>query len=277
MSETTLCFLWRVERQDGFVIRATDHNEPVTFQAETYLPTIGINTTKVVQKLGLGVDNLEVSGALDGELITERDIDAGFYDGATVDIYIVNWQAPDTDPQHKVHGTFGNVFRTELGYTTEIRSQAYILSQETGRTFQRTCDTKLGSLACGINLNQTAYRLQTASVLTSDQGLLTISGADGFDNEWFSLGLLETVEGYKYGIRKHTGTEIDLWAPPSVEIEVGDTVTLFAGCKQDAETCRVKFDNIINFQGFPFMPGNDALSNYPVSGTDNYDGRSLFQ
>lgn len=276
MSDTTLCYLWRVERQDGFVLRATDHNEAVVFNSETYLPTIGINTTKVVQKLGLGVDNLEVSGALDGDQITEADIDAGFYDGATVDIYIVDW-TNTTDSQHKVHGTFGNVFRTELGYTTEIRSQSYILSQEIGRTFQRTCDTKLGSLACGINLNQAAYRLQNATVTASDQGLLTVTGADGFDDEWFSLGLLQTTEGYQYGIRQHTGTSIDLWAPPSVAIEVNDQVTLFAGCKQDSETCRVKFNNIINFQGFPFMPGNDALSNYPVAGTDDYDGRSLFQ
>lgn len=275
MSESTLCYLWRVERLDGLVIRATDHNEPVEFNSEKYLSTIGINTTKVVQKLGLGVDNLEVSGALDDNEITEADIDAGFYDGAIVDIYIVDWKNT-VDFQHKVHGSFGNVFRTELGYTTEIRSQAYILSQETGRTFQRTCDTKLGSLVCGVNLNQAAYRLQTATVLTSAQGLLNIQGADGFANDWFALGLLETVEGYKYGIRAHTGTEIDLWAPPSVAIDVGDTVTLFAGCKQDAETCRVKFDNIVNFQGFPFMPGNDAMSNYPVTGTDNYDGRSLF-
>jgi len=40
-------------------------------------------------------------------------------------------------------------------------------------------------------------------------------------------------------------------------------VRLTAGCDRRAETCRVKFDNLVNFQGFPDMPGDDWQATVP--------------
>ncbi len=37
------------------------------------------------------------------------------------------------------------------------------------------------------------------------------------------------------------------------------------GCDKRAETCREKFDNFLNFRGFPHIPGEDWLISYPVS------------
>lgn len=276
MSESNLCYLWRVERKDGFTLYATDHDKELVFNGETYSPTVGVSTTKIAHKLGLGVDNLEVHGALDGVDITEQDIEGGLYDYAKVDIYIVDWTKPDTTNYHKVHGTFGNVYRSELGYSTEIRSQANVLSQAIGRAFQRTCDTKLGSQKCGVNLNTSQFSA-TATVTSNTDGVLILSGIDTYENGWFTLGKIVTAQGYTYGIKTHVGDTVTLWANPSIPIGVNDVLTVFAGCKQDAETCRTKFGNLVNFQGFPFIPGNDAVSSYPVIGAEDYNGGSLFK
>lgn len=275
MSHTTYCYLWRVEREDGTVIAATDHDVSIEFNGDTFLPTVGVNTTTIVSKLGLAVDNLDVTGALDSEFIKEEDIEGGLYDNAAVDIYIVNWQ--DTDEYvHKVHGTFGTAVRTEVGYTTELRSQAQILNQPIGRTYQHTCDTKLGSARCGINLYDPQYSA-TGVVTSSSEGVLIVTTVETYDDGMFSLGHIETVEGYRYAIKDHSDSVITLWQPPSVQIEVGDALFVFAGCKQDADTCREKFNNINNFQGFPFIPGNDTITTYPVRGEDTYSGGSLFK
>jgi len=47
-----------------------------------------------------------------------------------------------------------------------------------------------------------------------------------------------------------------------------------AGCDKRAETCREKFQNLVNFQGFPTIPGEDWLMAYPAA-SDRNDGGKL--
>lgn len=45
------------------------------------------------------------------------------------------------------------------------------------------------------------------------------------------------------------------------------------GCDKRFETCSARFDNILNFRGFPSIPGNDFLSRWPARG-ERHDGSS---
>lgn len=45
------------------------------------------------------------------------------------------------------------------------------------------------------------------------------------------------------------------------------------GCDKRFETCSARFDNILNFRGFPAIPGNDFLSRWPADG-ERHDGTS---
>ena len=44
-----------------------------------------------------------------------------------------------------------------------------------------------------------------------------------------------------------------------VELEVGDTVTVYAGCNKSVSTCRDKFNNLDNFLGFPYTPTESSV------------------
>jgi len=57
-----------------------------------------------------------------------------------------------------------------------------------------------------------------------------------------------------------------LWDSIGPGLASGDSVRLEAGCDKRAETCRVKFNNLVNFQGFPHLPGEDWLMAYPRRG-----------
>ena len=67
--------------------------------------------------------------------------------------------------------------------------------------------------------------------------------------------------------------EVKLYAvsPPTVtlfqslpfDIEVGDPVTITAGCNKSLAVCRDSFDNIDNFRGEPHVPGNDLFFRTP--------------
>ena len=60
-------------------------------------------------------------------------------------------------------------------------------------------------------------------------------------------------------------------------VEAGDAFVVTAGCDKSFATCGAKFANADNHRGFPHMPGNDAVTSYPMQGDANMDGGSLFK
>ena len=40
-------------------------------------------------------------------------------------------------------------------------------------------------------------------------------------------------------------------------IQVGDAYSVYAGCDKLLASCKTKFNNVINFRGFPHVPGPD--------------------
>ena len=61
----------------------------------------------------------------------------------------------------------------------------------------------------------------------------------------------------------------------SESVAVGDAFAVTAGCDKQFTTCKAKFANAVNFRGFPYMPGNDAILTYPTGG-DALDGGSRY-
>lgn len=272
---TALAYCWIVVRRDGVTLGVTDHDEDVVVEGVTCSSASGITTTRFEQSLGLVSDDLEIEGVIDDDQFEEADIRAGLFDDAQVKLYLVNWQDP-TEFLHMATGKFGQLVEMDGGaFIAEFLSRSHDLQQPTGRTYQRTCDTKLGSQACSVDLSLPAYRVETV-VVSSSGSTVIVSALDGYDTGWFTLGKVITSSGEEIGVRRHSGEVLELWREPDTPVEVASAISVIAGCKQDIDTCRVKFDNVLNFQGFHLIPGNDTLTGYPVRGQDSYDGESLF-
>jgi uncharacterized phage protein (TIGR02218 family) len=276
---TTMCYCWKVIRQDGVVQGFTEHDNNLIFDGTTYLSSSGFTSSKVSQTLGLSVDNLTVSGVLSSDTLNEDDLAGGLYDNAEVVLYWVNWQ----DVSQRIimsKGSIGEVKRKELSFSTEFRSIAHNLNQNTGRMYQRYCEAKLGDARCTINTNLSTYK-GTGTIVSTTGRNLSVSGLGSFTPGWFIGGVLEFTSGanngQKFEVKGHSAASISLWTLPTEPPLTGDTFTVIAGCSKDATTCKQKFNNIVNFQGFPYIPGNDVLQAYPVRGEGDWDGGSLFK
>lgn len=279
---TTLAWCWKVERRDGVVLGFTDHDLDLSFDGVSFAAATGFTASEVVSSLGLAIDNLEVEGALAAAAITEADLAAGLYDGATVELWRVNW----ADTAQRVlmrKGALGEVSRGELAFTAELRGLAHALQQATGRTYQRLCDADLGDNRCGINVDAPEFK-GTGSVDTaSDDRILVVSGLSGFADNWFRFGKLAWTSGANAGriaeVKGHTKgstVTLTLWQRAPSPVEPGDGFTVTAGCDKTLTACRAKFDNIANFRGFPHMPGNDRAFAYVVGESGENDGGSFF-
>ena len=61
------------------------------------------------------------------------------------------------------------------------------------------------------------------------------------------------------GLAVVTASRITLQEAFPFAVEVGDEALVEAGCDRTPETCRVKFSNLVNFQGEPHIPGVDQI------------------
>jgi uncharacterized phage protein (TIGR02218 family) len=278
---TTLCHCWRVARKDGAILGFTDHDRDLVVEGVTYKAATGFTATAIEDQLGLAVSNLDVDGALSSAAITEDDLSAGLYDDASVIIMRVNWQ----DVSQRVvlrSGFLGQVTRGEAAFSAELRGLAAKLDQSAGRVFQRTCAWELGDSRCRIDLGAPTHNGSgtVASVISKFD--FTASGIGAFASGIFSRGKIVWTSGDNAGlaieVKAHSqGTpnaRLSLFLPMPRPIQVGDTFSITAGCDKRLETCRDRFANVVNFGGFPHMPGNDFALGYAKQG-DNNDGKSL--
>ncbi len=162
---TTLCWCWRLTRRDGAEQGFTDHDRDVVFDGTTFEAAAGFTASEIKDAVGLSVDNLEVTSALSSERLAEGDLSAGLYDDAKVEIFRVNWQAPEQRVLMRA-GSLGEVKRAGGAFTAEVRGLAHYLQQPKGRLFQYACDADLGDARCGIDLEAPVFR-GTGAVLRS--------------------------------------------------------------------------------------------------------------
>ncbi len=230
---------------------------------------------------GLSVGGLEVTGAFASAKITESDLEAGLYDNARVETWLVNWAAPEERHLMRI-GSIGEVRREGEAFTAEIRSLAHALDQERGRIFRATCDADLGDQRCMVDLDSDDWTASATVMATDGFASVTAAVPGERPSGFFDQGTLTFTSGANAGRRSEVlshrrdddGDHIALWLAMADAIEVGDAFTVSAGCDKRFSTCRDRFANTVNFRGFPTMPGNDFALSYPTQGSAN-DGGSL--
>jgi len=278
---TTLCRCWVITRQDGVTQGFTDHDEDVALDDVICRARTGLSGSEATQTLGLAVDTSEFSGALSDDSLNEDDLAAGRYDAASVELWLTDWSEPDLRVL-LAKGTLGEVRREGTAFTAELRGLSQQLAAETGRLYTPACSADLGDARCKIDLNDPAFHGEGVVVAVTATSSFTASGLDAFGDGWFTQGKLTFTGGANAGLsvevkthRKSGPVAFDLWQAMPEPIAVGDAFTVTAGCDKRFSTCHDKFDNVVNFRGFPHIPGNDFVIRYPVPGEPGNDGSKL--
>jgi uncharacterized phage protein (TIGR02218 family) len=277
---TTFCSCWRLTRRDGVVLGFTDHDRDISFEGIVFAARSGLESSAFESSTGLSVGGAEVSGALSAQTLSEADLSNGLFDGARVEVFRVDWSAPDSKVLLEA-GVIGEVRRSEHAFNAELRSLAHELDQERGRLYQAGCDADVGDARCGFAFSNEPFVVEAQALPGSDNMQLVFQLADIADN-WFTGGRIDFLDGGNAGarssVRSHRADAdthvVTLWSGLGVAPLSGERVRLYAGCDKTFETCRVKFSNNCNFRGFPHMPGNDHVMSYGKRGA-GMDGGSL--
>ena len=276
---TTLCHCWQVTRTDGVVLAFTDHDRPLAFDGVTFRADTGLSARALAQTSGLSVDNTEALGALSDAAIREDEIEQGRFDGAEVTAWLVNWADP-AQRTVQFRGSIGEMQRSGGAFRAELRGLTEPLNQPMGRVYQKPCSAVLGDSDCGFDLTTAGYRAERAVEAVTEAQEFRWGNLTGFDDGWFTGGRLDVLDGPAQGlwgmVKRDVfegGTRvIELWQPIRGRVSQGTQVRLTAGCDKRMETCRLKFNNLLNFQGFPDLPGEDWMMAVPRSDGANTGG-----
>jgi uncharacterized phage protein (TIGR02218 family) len=257
---TTLCRLLEVTRSDATVLRFTDHDAPVTVDADEYRADISFTSSAILASATYASAqsvSLYVALASSGG-ITEEDLRAKRYRAATARIMIVDRAHPEWGTMTVFKGIFGRVEITDKNKATiEIvpRSKGGLVNIG-NEAYSPTCRAKFGDARCQFNLATVteAFTVTAASGATFEAAEL-----DQADDNWV-LGIVTWVTGLNAGATSvvaasdQSDTSVTMVEPPLNPVEVGDTGTVVQGCSLMLSMCRDRYDNEENFRGEPYVP-----------------------
>lgn len=259
---TTLAWCWKITRRDAQVFGFTSVDKDLVIGGVTYKAATGITPSAVESQVDLAVPNLEVAGILDSDAITEADIEAGLWDAADVEIFEVNHADLTQGAMTLRVGTTGEVSAGANSFKAEVRGLAQLLQQSIGEVYAAACPANLGDARCQVDLGPLT---ETGAVTdVTDRRIFTDSSRTE-TADWFGGGVLTWTSGNNSGlsmeVAQYNGAGgILLHLPMPRDLQVGDTYSIVPGCrKRRTEDCKNKFNNVVNFRGFPDVPLNDKV------------------
>ncbi len=158
---TALKTIWRVTRRDTTKFHLTDNDEDLTLDPEgggspvTFLAAGGYTRSNIVNTAGLSVDNLDISSHLDPNFtnITERDIRAGLFDFAEVEMWLVVFQDTTLGTVPLRRGYLGEVSLEDDIYLAEFRGLVQLLTQSMVEVYSPQCRADLGDARCKVAIS----------------------------------------------------------------------------------------------------------------------------
>lgn len=271
----TLATMAKITRLDGGIIALTSCDKDLTFAGQLYQAMDPVSASSLRASEGQSIDNLQFAGVLlSSPLITDTDLLAGRYDGASVELFQVNWQESPLVNRigPLITGSIGEITFSEGTYQAEIRALGQRLAQQIGEVTSPTCRVRaLFDARCNPPGNTTPTSVpanfqftRTVATVVSPT-VLTFSG-DAHATGYFSSGRVVFSTGLNAGLQKevksHTFaasvTTLTLQEAFPFAVAIGDTAMLEKGCSRTVPDCQ-SFGNMINFRGEPFIPGNAVI------------------
>lgn len=250
---------------DGKEYGFTDTDVPITVDGVEYKPAPGLSAARLssTATTEVSAQNLQ-SGWVD---VPEEDLRGGRLDNADVVCSWVAWEEPDEGEFITFAGKLGEITWDESGFNVDIVDFMKSLELNIGHTYTATCRHRLygqpepGSLgACMVD--PAAYTFTgTVATVETQKWVFTLSGdAAGKPDGYYSAGFVKFTSSLNTGlaafIKTHIGNQITLFLPTAFVIPVGTTFTIQAGCDKTLETCKSKFNNVVNHGGFPHINPN---------------------
>lgn len=255
-------------QKDFQYARFTTFDQDVTVDGNVYDADGALfDRSRVRQTVGVEVDKLSLrvnatnSMTLLGKPFMSA-VTAGILDGATLKLDRLYMDSSMT-PQGVVNMFNGRVSTVKTSRSLiemEVSSDLELLNVNMPRNlYQAGCMNTLYDASCGLYSSNLASTLTVGAGSTASTIYCTSTKATG----WFDLGGLIFNTGNNANalrtIKSWDGTKLELVSPLPATPAVGETFYAYPGCDKTKTTCSSKYNNVVHFRGFPFIPQPETM------------------
>lgn len=234
----------------------TSGNEVVTYAGEDYLPA-PLNRGEIANRNEMARSNLEIVTASTNAAAL-RWLARGGEARVTLTIF-----------QREKNGTVAVAWKGRLAavvpgensFTLKMES-IFTSLRRTGlrARYQRSCRHALYGRGCNLD----AENFAVAATCTAVSGLLvTITEAALQPSGYYTGGMLRAPNGALTYVKRHVGQVLTLQRRfASLEEEIANlplAVTIYPGCAHNRADCEAKFNNLLNYGGFDFIPQKNPM------------------
>lgn len=259
----TRAVIVKITLTNGTVYGYTDHDLPLAVDAVYYKPAPGLKRTNLTATTDDQVSNQEFASAwVDAP---ESDLLAGKFDNADIEVAFCSWINTSLGRFIVTKGKLGVIQWTGDGFRADVQGHMRDLTRNINFVFTASCRHQLFSAvddqhigACTLNKASFTYTGSVSTVSTQRRAFI----ANGMSavNNFCTNGILTWTSGGNSGlsceVKAHTvgaNTTIELFLPTMYDMANGDNFSITAGCDKTLATCKAKFNNVINFGGFPHI------------------------
>lgn len=266
---STLTALILIEPETIDTVGFTSHDEDIEFDGETYYADPGLSPTEMASAIDYSVDNLEILGAFDDDLVKLADVQGGVFDDAPYSLIVIDYENPGYGSMTVQRGTLGNISGADERFTFELRSLSQKLQQTRGELTQALCRADIFDARCKLDPGGThpglgipyLYEEVEVTEVVSRFAFKATFGVT-IPAGYFGAGLLVWGTGVNNAqaseVKTHTVAAgvhtITLQEPTFRAFEVGDLFTVRKGCKKTLAAC-LEVENVVNKRSEDYLPG----------------------
>jgi uncharacterized phage protein (TIGR02218 family) len=252
----------------GAVLRYTDADGDLVYGGNTYASTSPkIERDKAKLSVGIEVDTMTVTLYVSAADLIQgipypQFVNNGGFDGARLQVdrcFMATYGDTSAGVVNIFTGAISDVAPSRTEVVLTVSSDMELLTTPMPRNvFSPACSHLLFDTGC--TMVKASFGASSSVAIWSTQSIINCALSQAM--AYFDTGTITFTSGPNAGvsrtIKSYTPGIINLSLPLPNVPGVGDTFTAYAGCDKSQATCTSKFNNVINFRGFPFIPVPEA-------------------
>ena len=137
-----------------------------------------------------------------------------------------------------------------------VSSNVAKLNYSNSSLFSPICRECLGSIKCGVDINQYKANGTVSQIISQDCIIGNHRTNRSVPVGYYKYGTIKFLSGKLRGFTIQIKDEVDgkIYLLRNTKlIEIGDSYEIFAGCNKTLSVCKNKFNNVVNFRGEPYI------------------------
>ncbi len=258
-----LCRAVKITPREDMPFGVTNHDRPLTFGGLTYDPYPGELGGRYRSRVGTSIDNERLAGSWGHPDISEQQALDGEFDEAVIEMLVVAWALEPPEAVTVFRGEIGKLSWHRDGFVTEVMENLRRLGEHLGGTFGPRCEAVLGDSRCQVNLSALQVSGTVTAVAFSRTTFTDTSRTEAAEHWTDGLVIFTSgaLAGKRCVVESFAAGQFRLMLPTPADIAVSMSYTATPGCDHRLEgDCAGKFNNAVNFQGFPFIRGETQVA-----------------